>query len=180
GSDTAAHSLRCARDAGRGQAGLPGAQSDHAAFALGLLLRIRFRCEMARAGGQRLSQPPVVSALNMRPGGPRPRYRGAISVWLMLVAAPAGAQVSPLTGQSLFYYQANNNYSGNYLAADGGVIYTDNVQRSGAGSGEALLMAGLSGDLSREGSRLDYHLASKPPPLKYTHGPLPARVTRVL
>jgi hypothetical protein len=98
----------------------------------------------------------------------------------MLVAAPAGAQVSPLTGQSLFYYQAANNYGGNYLAANGGVIYTDNVQRTGAATGEALLMAGLSGDLAREGSRLDYRLASNLALLKYTSGTFPTSVTGYL
>ena len=82
----------------------------------------------------------MVPALNLRPGGPRPRYRGATGVWLALVAVPAGAQVAQLSGQSLFQYQAANNYGGNYLAADGGVIYTDNVQRISNGTGEALLM----------------------------------------
>ena len=66
----------------------------------------------------------------MRPGGPRPRYRGATGVWLLLMAVPAGAQIGQLTSQSLFNYQAANNYGGNYLAADGGVINTDNEQRT--------------------------------------------------
>lgn len=116
----------------------------------------------------------------MRPGGPRPRYRGATGVWLALVAVPAGAQVSQLSSQSLFYYQAANNYSGNYLAADGGAIYTDNVQRTRNGTGEALLMAGLSGDTSRQGSRLDYHLATNLALLKYTSSTYPTRLTGYL
>lgn len=93
---------------------------------------------------------------------------------------PAGAQVSQLTGQSLFYYQSANNYAGNYLAADGGLIYTDNVQRTSSGSGSTLLMAGLSGDTSREGSRLDYHLASNLALLKYLSGTYPTRLTGYL
>jgi hypothetical protein len=98
----------------------------------------------------------------------------------MLLAVPAGAQVSPLTGQSLFSHQAANNYGGNYLTADGGAIYTDNVQRTGAGSSELLLMAGLSGVTSREGSRLDYHLSSNIALLKYTSGTYPTRPTGYL
>ena len=122
----------------------------------------------------------MVPALNLRPGGPRPRYRGATGVWLALVAVPAGAQVAQLSGQTLFQYQAANNYGGNYLAADGGVIYTDNVQRTSNGIGEALLMAGLSGNTSREGSRLDYHLATNLALLKYTSSTYPTRLTGYL
>ena len=116
----------------------------------------------------------------MRPGGPRPRCRGVTRVWLALVAVPAGAQVAQLSGQTLFQYQAANNYGGNYLAADGGVIYTDNVQRTSNGIGEALLMAGLSGNTSREGSRLDYHLATNLALLKYTSSTYPTRLTGYL
>jgi hypothetical protein len=98
----------------------------------------------------------------------------------MLVAIPAGAQVAQLSGQSLFYYQSANNYAGNYLAADGGVIYTTNVQRTSSGVGETLLMAGLSGTTAREGSRLDYHLTSNVALLKYLSGTFPTRPTGYL
>jgi hypothetical protein len=111
----------------------------------------------------------VVYALNMRPGGPRPRYRGALTLWLALVTVPATAQVTLLTGQTLLS-QSASNYAGNHLAADGGVIYTDNVQRAQGGSSQTLLLLGLSGDTSREGTRLDYRLASNLALLKYLGG----------
>ena len=111
----------------------------------------------------------------MRPGGPRPRYRGATGVWLLLMAVPAGAQIGQLTSQSLFNYQAANNYGGNYLAADGGVFYTDNVQRVSSGTGEVLLLAGLSGVTAHEGARLDYRLATNLALVKYTSGTYPTR-----
>jgi len=98
----------------------------------------------------------------------------------MLMAVPAGAQVAQLSSQSLFYYQSASNYAGNSLAADGGLIYTDNVQRTSSGSGSALLMAGLSGDTAREGTRLDYHLASNLALLKYLSGTYPTRLTGYL
>jgi hypothetical protein len=115
----------------------------------------------------------------MRPGGSRTRYRGRFGLWLTLATVPAAAQVSQLTGQSLFYYQAAN-YAGNYLAAAGGVIYTDNVERTANGSGETLLMLGLSGDTSRQGSRLDYHLAANVALLKYMSSTFPTRATGYL
>jgi hypothetical protein len=82
------------------------------------------------------------------------------------------AQLTPLTSQSLFYYQAAT-YGGNHLALDGGAIYTDNVQRTASGSNQTLLMAGLSGDTSHEGTHLDYHLASNLALLKYLGGAYP-------
>jgi hypothetical protein len=105
----------------------------------------------------------------MRPGGPRPRYRGALSLCLSLVTVPAAAQVSLLTGQTLLS-QSASNYPGNHLAVDGGVIYTNNVQRVEGGSGQSLLLLGLTGDISREGTRLDYRLASDLALLKYLGG----------
>jgi hypothetical protein len=105
----------------------------------------------------------------MRPGGPRPRYRGALSLWLVLATVPATAQVTLLNGQTLLA-QSASNYAGNHLAADGGLIYTSNVQRAQAGSSQLLLLLGLSGDTSREGTRLDYRLASNLAVLKYLGG----------
>jgi hypothetical protein len=118
----------------------------------------------------------------MRPGGPHPRFRGALALWLMLAAVPAAAQVSPLNSQTLFYHQATaaNVYGGEYLAVDGGVIYTDNVERTANGSGDTLLMLGLSGNTRQEGSRLDYHLSSNLALLKYFSGTFPTRPTGFL
>ena len=115
----------------------------------------------------------------MRPGGPRPRYRGALGLWLMLATVPATAQVTLLTGQTLLA-QSATNYSGNHLAADGGLIYTDNVQRTQGGSSQLLLLLGLSGDLSHEGPRLDYRLASNLAALKYLGGAYPTQPTGYL
>jgi len=116
----------------------------------------------------------------MRPGGPRRRYRGALSLWLMLAAVPAAAQqVSPLTGQSVFYYRPFNAYA-NYLAAVGGLIYTDNATRTAHGTGEMLLLVGLSGDASRDGTRLDYRLSSNLALLKYLSGSFPTEPTGYL
>jgi len=105
----------------------------------------------------------------MRPGGPRPRYRGALALCLTLVTVPAAAQVTLLNGQSLLS-QSAINYPGNHLAADGGVIWTNNVQRTASGSSQTLLLLGLSGDTSHEGTRLDYRLASNLAVLKYLPG----------
>jgi len=74
-----------------------------------------------------------------------------------------------LSGQSLMS-QAANNYPGNHLAADGGLIYTNNVQRTAGGSGQTLLLLGLTGDLAGEGTRIDYRLASNLALLKYLGG----------
>jgi len=105
----------------------------------------------------------------MQPGGPRPRHRGVLAVWLALVTVPASAQVTLLTGQSLLS-QSASRYPGNHLAVDAGLIYTDNVQRTENGTGQTLLLLGLSGDTSREGTRLDYRLASNIALLKYLGG----------
>ena len=115
----------------------------------------------------------------MRPGGPRPRYRRALALWLTVVTVPATAQVALVTGQSLIA-QSANTYSGDHLAADGGLIYTDNVQRTQSGSSQTLLLLGLSGDLSHEGPRLDYRLASNLAVLKYLGGAYPTQPTGYL
>jgi hypothetical protein len=115
----------------------------------------------------------------MRPGGPRPRYRGALALWLTVVTVPATAQVALVTGQSLLS-QTPNNYPGDHLAADGGLIYSDNVQRTASGSSQTLLLLGLSGDLSHEGTRFDYRLASNLAVLKYLGGAYPNQPTGYL
>jgi hypothetical protein len=86
------------------------------------------------------------------------------------VAVPATAQVGSLTGQSLLYGRPSNAYGGNYLSAVGGVIYTDNVDRTASGTGATQLLLGLSGDTSRAGPRLDYHLSSNLAVVKYLGG----------
>jgi hypothetical protein len=116
----------------------------------------------------------------MRPGGPRRRYHGALGLWLTLTALPAAAQVSPLSGQTLFYHQAANNYAGNHLVVDGGAIWTDNTLRTAGGSSDTLLLLGLSGDVSGEGGRFDYHLSSNLALLKYLSGSFPTRPTGFL
>jgi hypothetical protein len=116
----------------------------------------------------------------MRPGGPRPRYRGALGLWLTLTTVPAAAQVSPLTGQTLFYHQAANNYAGNHLAVDGGAIWSDNVFRTAGGSSDTLLLLGLSGDVSGEGGHFDYHLSSNLALLRYLSESFPTRPTGFL
>lgn len=109
----------------------------------------------------------------MRPGGPHPRRRGALALWLALAALPAAAQITPLTGQSLSIYRPSNAFTGDYLAAEGGFIYTDNVARTANASDQVLVTVGLSGDISREGPRLDYRLSSNLALLKYLGGAYP-------
>jgi hypothetical protein len=115
----------------------------------------------------------VASPLNRWPGGPRRGYRGALGLWLALAAVPATAQTTSLTGPSLLYSRPSNAYGGNYLSAVGGLVYTDNVERTAGGTGETLLLLGLSGDTTREGPRLDYHLSSNLAVLKYLGGAYP-------
>jgi hypothetical protein len=106
----------------------------------------------------------------MWPGWLRRGCRAARALGLALAAVPAIAQISPLTGQSVLYYRPSNAYGGNYLTVIGGVIYTDNVERTASGKGEALLLLGLSGDTTRQGTGLDYHLSSNLALLKYLGG----------
>jgi hypothetical protein len=119
--------------------------------------------------------------MNMRlvPGS-RPRHRGALGLCLALAALPAAAQVGPLTYQSLFYNQASSAHGPNYLAADAGLIYTNNAQVTSNGGGDTLAIVGLSGDTSRQGSRLDYHLDSDVSLVKYGGGTFPTEPTGYL
>jgi hypothetical protein len=99
--------------------------------------------------------------------GPLARGHRLIGFLLALAALPAAAQIGPLTSQSLFFDQASNAHRGNYLEADTGLIYTDNVTRVQNGSGDTLALLGLVGDASREGPRLDYRLTSDIALVKY-------------
>lgn len=103
----------------------------------------------------------------MWPGGPR---RAALGLWLALAAVPATAQIAPLTGQTVLNYRPSTAYGANYLTVLGGVIYTDNVERTPNGTGDTLLLVGLSGDTSRESPHLDYHLSSNLMLVKYLSG----------
>jgi hypothetical protein len=96
-----------------------------------------------------------------------------------VVTVPATAQVSLLTGQGLLSESAST-YAGNHLAADGGLIWTNNVQRTGSGSSQTLLLLGLTGDTTHEGTRLDYRLASDLAILKYLGGAYPTQPTGYL
>jgi hypothetical protein len=106
--------------------------------------------------------------MNRRRGtGPRARGDRLIGFLFALAALPAAGQVGPLTNQNLFFDQASNAHKGNYLEADTGLIYTDNVTRSRNGSGDTLALLGLVGDASRQGPRVDYRLASDIALVKY-------------
>ncbi len=88
---------------------------------------------------------------------------------LALAALPAAAQIGPLPGQNLVFDQASNAHQGNYLAADTGLIYSDNVTGVQNGSGDTLALLGLVGDIARHGPRLDYRLTSDLALVKYLH-----------
>jgi hypothetical protein len=101
--------------------------------------------------------------------GPLAGGHRAIGFLLSLAALPAAAQIGPLTNQNLFFDQASNAHQGNYLAADTGLIYTDNVTRVQNGTGDTLALLGLVGDTSRQGPRVDYRLATDLALVKYLH-----------
>lgn len=108
--------------------------------------------------------------MNRRQGTrPPARDHRLIGLVLALAALPAGAQIGPLTNQNLFFDQASSARRGNYLEADTGLIYSDNVTRVQNGAGDTLALLGLVGDASREGPRLDYRLASDLALVKYLH-----------
>src|SRR6266480_4124069 len=91
-----------------------------------------------------------------------------IGLVLAFAPLPAAAQIGPLTNQGLFFDRASNPRGGNYLAADAGLIYSDNVSRAANGSGDTLALLGLLGDASREGGpRLDYRLSADLALVKY-------------
>jgi hypothetical protein len=86
----------------------------------------------------------------------------AVAILLCLASLPAGAQVSgPITTQSLFFDQGSGAHHGDYLEAQAGFIYTDNVNLEPNGPGDELAMIGLVGNTERQGApRFDYHLDS--------------------
>ena len=80
---------------------------------------------------------------------------------------PVTAQVGPLTAQSLFFDQASNSRTGNYVDAQTGLIYTDNVALTPEGNSDELALLGLVADTSRQGPRLEYRLDSDITFIKY-------------
>src|SRR5215470_6777725 len=108
--------------------------------------------------------------------GSRPRCRGALGPWLLLAPAfPAAAQVAPLNSQTLFFNQASNAHAGNYLAADAGLIYTNNATFATNPLADTLALVGLSGHTTGGASLLDYHLAADIAVAKYLRGTFATR-----
>ncbi len=97
--------------------------------------------------------------------------RLGLGILLVLVSLAARAQTGPITIQSLFLNQSSNSHHGNYLEADAGLLYTDNVTLTPGGSGDTLALIGLVGDLERlDAPRFDYHLDSDIALVKYFKG----------
>jgi len=90
------------------------------------------------------------------------RIRLALGVLLACLSGPLWAQSNgPITIQSLFLNQSSNAHGGNYLEANVGVLYTDNVTLTQGGTGDGIALIGLAGDTERlNAPRLDYHLNS--------------------
>ena len=94
--------------------------------------------------------------------------RWALGILLVLVSLSAHSQSGPIVTQNLFFNDASGAHLGNYLDAQAGLIYTDNVSLAPNGSGDTLAMIGLVGDTSRVGApRLDYHFDSDISLVKY-------------
>jgi hypothetical protein len=101
--------------------------------------------------------------------GPLAGGHRALGLLLALVALPAYAQIGPISSQNLFFDQASNAHRGNYLEAEGGLIYTDNVDLTRGGPGDTLAMLGLLGATSGDRPHFDYRLASDIALVKYLH-----------
>jgi hypothetical protein len=91
----------------------------------------------------------------------RVRHFG-FGILLALITLPAAAQsAGPITIQSLFLNQSSNTHHGNYLEADAGLLYNDNVNLTPSGSGDGIALIGLLGNIERlNAPRFDYHLDS--------------------
>lgn len=92
-----------------------------------------------------------------------------LAILLCLLSLPVAAQTSgPITTQSLFFDQAGSAHRGDYLEAQAGVVYTDNVNLVPDGPGGTIGMIGLVGNTERQGApRLDYKLDSDLMLVKY-------------
>ena len=74
--------------------------------------------------------------------------------------------------------QSSNAHQGNYLEADAGVLYTDNVNLTPSKSSDTLGLIGLVGNTERVNApRFDYHLDSDIALVKYLHGSFPTEPT---
>jgi hypothetical protein len=99
----------------------------------------------------------------------RARGRLGLGTLLTLIALPVYAQTGAISSQSLFFDQASNAGQANYLAAQVGLIYTDNVDLAPGGGGDTLAMLGLVGNTSSTRPYFDYRLASDIAVVKYLH-----------
>jgi hypothetical protein len=94
--------------------------------------------------------------------------RVLLGLLLALVSMQLHAQAGPITTQTLFFDQATSAREGNYLDAQGGFIYTDNVDFTREPKSDVLAMIGLVGDTARTNApRLDYHLDTNIAIVKY-------------
>lgn len=108
--------------------------------------------------------------MDIRAGTGRRRcILATLALVLACQALPCAAQVGPLTYQNLFFNQASNAQSGNYLAADAGLIYTNNATFSTSATSDTLAEIGLVGNSAYQGPRFDYHLDSDIAAVKYLH-----------
>jgi len=80
--------------------------------------------------------------------------------------------MGPLTGQSLFFNQASNAQA-NSLAVNAGLLYTSNATYTANATNATLALVGLSGNITYQGPRLDYHLLSDISVAKYLNGTFP-------
>jgi hypothetical protein len=94
----------------------------------------------------------------------------ALGLLLTFMAARATAQIGQFTTQSLFFNQASSAHRGNYIEADAGAIYNDNVDLRPGGPGDTLLTIGLLADTEHFGQHLDYRLDSDLSLVKYLQG----------
>jgi hypothetical protein len=95
----------------------------------------------------------------------------ALGLLLTLLSSRALAQIGQFTTQSLFFNQAGNAHRGNYIEADAGVVYNDNVfLRPTDTQGDTLVMIGLLADTEHQSPRLDYRLDSDISLVKYLQG----------
>ncbi len=107
--------------------------------------------------------------MNMRRfiAAPR-RLRWALGLLAFLALSAHAQQGGPIIAQNLFFNQASGAHAGNYLDAQAGLIYSDNVTLSPGGTGDTLAMIGLVGDTARMGApRLDYHVNADLSLVKY-------------
>jgi len=80
--------------------------------------------------------------------------------------------MGPLTGQSLFFNQASNAQA-NSLAVNAGLLYMSNATYTANATNATLALVGLSGNITYQGPRLDYHLLSDISVVKYLNGTFP-------